>query len=187
MSKPLLSKSLILAGVPTIIAFISFYISKIAVSNSVFGALTLQSDNFLFVMPTSILLSTLVGFFVFITLTSFLKGVVSKSPSELAELKSKPVLSRKLQVISLTVISIYASFTFQEEILKVTKHGVVGIDVLPDFTIIIPSVIIISIMLAALTFLLLAEFLSSLSQEVGFRNSQAIQKLTTGAFVKKEE
>jgi len=187
-NKKLLSNHLIVAAVPTIISAIVFMVAKKTISDSDFGAIVMRlSDNFLFVLPTSILTSTLVGFFVYISLNSFLKGYLAKTEHQEAELKRKPLLLRRLQVIALTVIAIYASFTFQQEVLQYTQNGIIGIDVLPDFTIVIPSVILITIVLGWLTFMILAEFVSSLSQNAGYNNAEGIQKLTTGAIFKKSE
>ena len=187
-NRKLLSNNLIVAAVPTIISAIVFIVAKKTISESDFGAIVMRlSDNFLFVMPTSILTSTLIGFFIYISLNSFLRGYIAKTEHHEDEMKRRPLLSRRLQVIALTVIAIYASFTFQQEVLTYTQNGIIGIDILPDFTIVIPSVILVTIVLGWLTFMILAEFVSSLSQDAGYKNAEGIQRLTTGGIFKKTE
>ena len=173
-----LSNKLILLAVPALVAFFTFHITKTSLDNTLFGALTFNFNNNLIVIPTATLSSFMFGLFIFLCLRGFLRGVYNNYELDNSKLK----ISRGLQVIALTALSIYASFNLQSELLSASEYGSIGLDILPDFKIIIPTAIISTLALSGLCFFILIEFLASLAKDVGTRHSQAVQKLVTGAY-----
>lgn len=176
--KALLSNKLILLAVPTLVAFFTFHITKTTMDNTLYGALTFNFNGTLFIIPTATITSFMFGLFIYLCLKSFLAGVYKNYKLD----DSKTIIPRELQVVALTVLSIYASFNLQSELLNASEYGVIGLDVLPDFTMIIPTAIVSTLALAGLSFLIIIEFLASLAKDAGERHSESIQKLVTGAY-----
>lgn len=180
MSANSMSKTLTVSCITTIICYFVFELTKRAVNSSMYGAIPIKVADILFVIPTAVLTSTLIALLVYGVLSSFLTGIIEP------EIKGKsPKISRRIQVLALTLIVFYSSNKLQEEVLQASKFGVMQYQVSPGFTFVIPSVVLITVILTWLVFIIMMEFASSLSGDYAIRHSEGIRKVSGAIFRKK--
>ncbi len=170
----MLNNKLIIACVSTIIAFMTFFITKHGIENTILGAFTFKYGDYTFIFPTAAITSVLTSLFVYMTLKSFLYGLTKTQLK-----KGTTLIPKDLQVVCLTVITAYAAFNIDNELMNLSENGVINLAITNDFKIFIPTVLVTTVALSWVVFTILMNFLSTVSQEVGRRQSEALQRLTS--------
>ncbi len=172
--KQALNNKLIIASVSTIIAFMTFFITKQGIENTILGAFTFNYGDFTFIFPTAALTSVLASLFVYMTLKSFLYGFTKTQLTN-----GTTLIPKDLQIVCLTVITAYAAFNIDNELMNLSENGVINLPVTHDFVIFIPTVLVTTVVLTWVVFTILMNFLSTVSQEAGRRQSEALQRLAS--------
>lgn len=176
--KQLINQKLIIAAVSTIIAFMTFFITKQGIENTILGAFSFNYGDFTFIFPTAALTSVLASLFVYLTLKSFLYGLTKTQLT-----KGTSLIPKDLQVVCLTVITAYAAFNIDNELMNMSQNGVINLEITNDFKIFIPTVLVTTVALSWVVFTILMNFLSTVSQEAGRRQSEALQRLASNSTV----
>ena len=185
-----LSANKLISYICIIVFALVFAITNSNLQHSSYGFIQLSlTHGTIVIIPTSIIFSLFSGLLIYALLSHLSRGFYQVSSGDALEdcRAPKTFLNKNLIIFALAVITAYAGFHINEEILAISENGNIAIEASPGKVIFIPSAIILGFIFAWMIFLIATEFISGYGYRFVIRHSQSIRRMTGAILRPKSE